>query len=112
MENESKEKAIVVTHLNDIFQEKGDELLPVIASSAQIINFLNYMNSPLPNNELETIITKLTTLTQQSPYVGKILTEYPINNNKTTLVSIQNSNISVDVLDIEFVKGINSKKKI
>ena len=31
-----------------------------------------------------------------------------INNNKTTLVSIQNSNISVDVLDIEFVKGINS----
>ena len=83
MENEPKEKAIVVTHLNDIFQEKGDELLPVIASSAQIINFLNYMNSPLPNNELETIITKLTTLIQQSPYVGKILTEYPINNNKT-----------------------------
>lgn len=31
-----------------------------------------------------------------------------INNNKTTLVSIQNSNISVDILDIEFVKGINS----
>ena len=83
MENEPKEKAIVVTHLNDIFQEKGDELLPVIASSAQIINFLNYMNSPLPNNELETIITKLTPLIQQSPYVGKILTEYPINNNKT-----------------------------
>ena len=31
-----------------------------------------------------------------------------INNNKTTLVSVQNSNSSVDVLDIEFVKGINS----
>ncbi len=31
-----------------------------------------------------------------------------INNNKTTLVSTQNSNSSVDVLDIEFVKGINS----
>lgn len=31
-----------------------------------------------------------------------------INNNKTALVSTQNSNSSVDVLDIEFVKGINS----
>ena len=33
---------------------------------------------------------------------------YIILSINNTLVSIQNSNISVDVLDIEFVKGINS----